>query len=168
MGMSSNRPYLVKAYYDWIVANDCTPHLVVDTHQPGVSVPQSHVTDGQIVLNIAPRAAQNFIMDDTAVSFNTRFGGIPTDIYVPINAILGIYARENGQGMAFEPEVAPDTGQASKTPGHTLRSVDKTLSDPAKPPVERPAEPSEPEPDDTPPKPPSNPGGGHARLRVVK
>ena len=102
--MTSNRPYLVRAIYDWIVDNGCTPHLVVNAYFPGVSVPQQHVNDGQIVLNVAPRAVANFAMDLEAVAFNTRFGGIPTEIFLPIGAILGIYARENGQGLMFGPE----------------------------------------------------------------
>ena len=99
--MTSNRPYLVRAIYDWIVDNHCTPHVVVDASLPRVRVPQQHVSDGQIILNVAPRAVTNFAMDLEAVAFTTRFGGVPTDIYFPIGAILGIYARENGQGLMF-------------------------------------------------------------------
>ena len=102
--MTSNRPYLVQAFYNWIIDNDCTPHLVVDAYMPGVVVPQNYVNDGQIVLNIAPRAVSAFAMDLKEIVFSTRFGGVPTDIHVPMNAVLGIYARENGQGMIFQPE----------------------------------------------------------------
>ncbi len=102
MAMTSNKPYLVKAFYDWIVDNDCTPHVVVNAMGVGVEVPQIYVTDGQVVLNLAPRAVTAFNLDNDAISFNTRFGGVPTDIYVPIDAVIGIYARENGEGMAFE------------------------------------------------------------------
>lgn len=102
--MTSNRPYLLQAFYDWIVDNDCTPYLVVDAHVEGVTVPQSYVADGQIVLNIAPRAVTAFHMDRQWIAFNTRFGGVPTDIQVPVEAVVGIYARENGQGMVFQPE----------------------------------------------------------------
>jgi len=99
--MRSNRPYLVRAIYDWIVDNQCTPHMLVDATLPGVSVPQQHVNNGQIVLNVAPRAVGNFSMDLEAVAFTTRFGGMPTEIYFPIAAVLGVYARENGQGLMF-------------------------------------------------------------------
>ena len=102
MAMTSNKPYLVRAFYDWIVDNDCTPHVVVNAMGVGVEVPQVYVTDGQVVLNLAPRAVTAFNLDNDAISFNTRFGGVPTDIYVPIDAVIGIYARENGEGMAFE------------------------------------------------------------------
>lgn len=102
--MTSNRPYLLQAFYDWIVDNDCTPYLVVDAFVEGVVVPQTYVADGQIVLNIAPRAVTAFHMDRQTIAFSTRFGGVPSDIFVPVAAVMGIYARENGQGMVFQPE----------------------------------------------------------------
>ena len=108
MTMRSNRPYLLKAFYDWIVDSDCTPYIAVDAHCSGVEVPQEFVTDGQIVLNIAPRAVSNFDMNHQFISFTTRFGGIPIDILVPVAAVVSIYAHENGQGMVFELEDNPD------------------------------------------------------------
>lgn len=106
--MTSSRPYLMRALYEWIVDNALTPHLVVFAKGDGVEVPQQYVNkDGQIVLNVAPTAVMGLDLGNDAVSFNARFGGIPTDIYVPCTAVLGIYARENGQGMMFEPE--PET-----------------------------------------------------------
>ena len=88
--------------------NDCTPHLLVDVYQDGVDVPQAYVTDGQIVLNISPSAVIGLEMGNELIFFNGRFGGVATDITVPIHSILGIYARENGQGMVFESAEAPD------------------------------------------------------------
>ncbi len=108
MNMTSNRPYLIRAFYDWIVDNQCTPYMVVDAYFPGVEVPQEHVNDGQIVLNVAPRAVVTFVMNNEEVAFSTRFGGVPTSIRLPIQAITGIYARENGQGMVFQPEKNTD------------------------------------------------------------
>ena len=102
--MTSNRPYLIKAFYDWIVDNDCTPYVVVDAYFDGVEVPRQHVNNGQIVLNLAPRAITGFSLENQQVSFSTRFGGIPTDILFPVTAVLGIYAKENGQGMVFQRE----------------------------------------------------------------
>lgn len=103
--MTSSRPYLIRALYEWIVDNALTPHLVVFAKGEGVEVPQQYVNkDGQIVLNVAPTAVMGLELGNDAVTFNARFGGIPTDIYVPCSAVLGIYARENGQGMMFEPE----------------------------------------------------------------
>lgn len=102
--MNSSRPYLVKALYEWIVDNDCTPHMLVDAEYPQVQVPDGYANDGQIVLNISPSAVRSLHMDNQAVSFEGRFGGVPHSLYVPTGAILGIYARENGQGMVFELE----------------------------------------------------------------
>ena len=102
--MSPNRPYLLRAFFDWIVDNDCTPHIIVDAHHPMVAVPQEFVKDGQIVLNIAPRAVTNLSLDGDDVQFSARFNGMPVDIYVPIAGVLGIYAQENGQGMVFDKE----------------------------------------------------------------
>ena len=107
--MTSSRPYMIRALYEWIVDNDYTPHIVVNARAEGTEVPQQYVNkDGQIVLNIAPRAVTTLDLGNKAVSFNARFGGIPTDIYVPCHAILGIYARENGQGMMFDFEPPPE------------------------------------------------------------
>lgn len=100
--MNSSRPYIIRAIYEWIVDNDCTPHLLVDVEVDDVEVPQAYVSDGQIVLNISPTAVVGLEMGNEYVAFNGRFGGVATDIIVPIKAILGIYARENGQGMVFD------------------------------------------------------------------
>ena len=106
--MSSSKSYLVTALYQWIVDNDCTPYVLVDAYVKGVEVPQDYVKDGQIVLNIAPSAIAGLNVDKKGLSFNARFGGIPMDIFAPMKAVLGIYARENGQGMMFEPDEEPD------------------------------------------------------------
>ncbi|MCO5365772.1 ClpXP protease specificity-enhancing factor [Pseudomonas alliivorans] len=102
--MNSSRPYLVRALYEWIVDNDCTPHMLVNAEYPSVQVPQGFANDGQIVLNVSPSAVRHLHMDNEAVSFEGRFGGVPHTLYVPVGAILGIYARENGQGMVFDME----------------------------------------------------------------
>ncbi|MCE1114979.1 MULTISPECIES: ClpXP protease specificity-enhancing factor [Pseudomonas] len=102
--MNSSRPYLVRALYEWIVDNECTPHLLVNVDFTGVQVPKGFDRDGQIVLDISPEAVRNLHMDNEAVSFDGRFGGVSHTLYMPIGAILGIYAQENGQGMVFELE----------------------------------------------------------------
>lgn len=102
--MNSSRPYLVRALYEWIVDNDCTPHMLVNAEYPAVQVPSGFASDGQIVLNVSPNAVRHLHMDNEAVSFEGRFGGVAHTLYVPVGAILGIYARENGQGMVFELE----------------------------------------------------------------
>ncbi len=101
--MTPSRPYIIRAIYEWIVDNDCTPHLLVNARADGVSVPEAYVSDGQIVLNVSPSAVMGLEISNEAIWFNGRFGGTPIDIHVPINAVLGIYTRENGQGMVFDP-----------------------------------------------------------------
>lgn len=121
--MSASRPYIMRALYEWIVDNDCTPYLLVDATRPGVEVPSQYVKDGQIVLNVSPSAVIELQIGNEWVSFNGRFGGTPTDILVPVTAIVGIYARENGQGMVFEPEDPPESpddppgGDSGPAPG---------------------------------------------------
>ena len=104
MAMTSHRPYLIRALNEWILDNQCTPYILVNAYETGVLVPQNFVKDGQIVLNIAPVAVQGLVIDNEGLEFNGRFGGIPTRVYVPVAAVMGIYARENGQGMIFEHE----------------------------------------------------------------
>ena len=106
--MTPSRPYIIRAIYEWIVENECTPHLLVDATYAGVSVPEGYVSDGQIVLNISPTAVVALRMGNDSIEFNGRFGGQPLDIEVPIAAILGIYARENGQGMVFDGPMEPE------------------------------------------------------------
>ena len=119
MTMSPRRPYLLRALYEWILENDCTPYILVNAALPGVDVPSEHVKDGQIILNICPEAVRNLQVSNAAVSFDGRFGGVPRQVLVPVEAVAGIYAKENGQGMIFDsepptpgpPEGAPDTDQ---------------------------------------------------------
>lgn len=109
--MNSSRPYIMRALYEWIVENDLTPYVLVEASMPDVIVPQQFVKDNQIVLNISPDAVVDLNISNQAVVFNGRFGGVATDVFVPIAAVVGIYARENGQGMVFDPEEpisAPD------------------------------------------------------------
>ncbi|EKM96402.1 ClpXP protease specificity-enhancing factor [Stutzerimonas degradans] len=111
--MNSSRPYLVRALYEWIVDNDCTPHLLVDAEYRGVQIPAGFANDGQIVLNVAPSAVRNLQMDNEAVSFEGRFGGVSHSLCIPAGAVMAIYARENGQGMVFEIEpTSPDDSPA--------------------------------------------------------
>ncbi|MEJ1340934.1 MAG: ClpXP protease specificity-enhancing factor [Candidatus Sedimenticola sp. (ex Thyasira tokunagai)] len=102
--MSSNRPYLIRALYEWLVDNQLTPHLLVEAGGEDITVPQQFVEDGRIVLNIGPTAVQGLELGNDYISFNARFAGSPMDVLVPPTAVLGIYARENGQGMLFPEE----------------------------------------------------------------
>ncbi|PID48720.1 MAG: ClpXP protease specificity-enhancing factor [Proteobacteria bacterium] len=99
--MTPKRPYLLRAFYDWIVDNNMTPHILVNADAVDVSVPRQHVKDGRIVLNIAPGAVYDFIMDNDAVSFSARFAGVAFYIYCPVYAIMAIYSRETQDGASF-------------------------------------------------------------------
>jgi stringent starvation protein B len=101
MSMTPSRPYIMRALYEWIVDNGCTPYILVDAAIDNVMVPEQYVKDDQIVLNISPTAVMELNISNDAVAFNGRFGGVATDIFVPVSAVIGIYARENGQGMVF-------------------------------------------------------------------
>lgn len=101
---SSNKPYLFRAIFEWLLDNNATPHILVDATKKFVDVPQGHIKDDRIVLNISPSAVQNWNVDDKAISFSARFSGTARQIYVPMAALMAIYAHENGQGMAFPTE----------------------------------------------------------------
>lgn len=111
MRMTPNRPYLLRAFYEWIVDNNCTPYLVVDATVAEVKVPMQFVQNGQIVLNILPSAVSNMQLGNDAVSFNARFGGKPFALYIPVQAVLAIYARENGAGTVFTLEEEEDEAE---------------------------------------------------------
>jgi stringent starvation protein B len=99
--MSSNKPYLVKAFYEWISDNDLTPYIMVDVNVYGVLVPMNYVADGQIVLNVASSAVGTIALGDQAIEFSARFGGKLEHITVPYGAIGAIYAKENGAGTSL-------------------------------------------------------------------
>lgn len=104
MTMTSNRPYLIRAIYDWIVDNELTPYLLVNALFPGVEVPQDHVDNGRIVLNMSPKACRGLHIENDRIVFTARFSGIATQIFVSPAAVLAIYAKENGRGMDFGEE----------------------------------------------------------------
>ena len=137
--MTSYRPYLLRALTEWINDNGMTPHILVDAGVPGVRVPPGTVREGKVVLNIADRAVVGLHMDNEWIGFTARFGGVSHPVLVPVSAVLAIYARETGQGMAL-PE---DSGAAQ-------------------PPDDEPTP-----PDDTPPQEDNGSRRG-AHLRVVK
>lgn len=100
--MSSSRPYLIRALYEWILDNQCTPYVLVNAAYPETVVPQGFVEDGQIVLNLSPSAIRHLEMDNERISFDGRFGGQAQQVWLPAQSVMAIYARENGQGMVFE------------------------------------------------------------------
>lgn len=113
--MTSSKPYLLRALYEWILDNDLTPHVIVDVNASDVDVPAQAVQDGRLVLNISPQATRNLQLENDAVSFQARFSGASRDIWLPMHAVLAVYARENGQGMMFA-ENGEDDPQPPETP----------------------------------------------------
>jgi stringent starvation protein B len=109
--MSSNRPYLLRAIYDWISDNQLTPYILVDAGAPGVRVPPQVIQNGQVVLNLATRAVVNLDLGNDWISFQARFSGVSQAIQIPVQAVLALYAQENGQGMMF-----PAEGEGSDSP----------------------------------------------------
>lgn len=102
--MTSNRPYLIRALYEWLVDNDLTPYLLVDANRDEVHVPTRYVEEGRIVLNVSPGAVRDLSLGNDLVAFEARFGGSAFAISLPPDAVLGVYARENGKGMLFPDE----------------------------------------------------------------
>ena len=118
--MTSNRPYLLRALYEWINDNNLTPYILVDAKQPGVQVPASTVKDGKVVLNIAMRAVEALNLGNDALSFKARFSGVSQFLLVPVPAVIAIYAQETGQGMMLPPD---ETG-APEVDGGSLEAVE--------------------------------------------
>jgi len=121
--MTPNRPYLIRAFYQWIIDNDLTPHIIVDAHYEGVDVPSQFIDDGRIIFNVSPSATPDLELENEWVYFNARFSGKPTYVAFPVAAVLGIFAKENNQGMLFPAE-------ADEKP--TKESADKDDAKPAK------------------------------------
>jgi len=145
ISMTSNKPYIVKAFYDWISDNQLTPYIVVDVSVHGVLVPMSYVNDGQIVLNVSASAVGSIALGSEAIEFSARFGGKLEHLYVPYGAIAAIYAKENGAGTSLpieHPEVEeeglsavdkPAASQGSEEPGlSAVTSADGHQQEPGK------------------------------------
>lgn len=111
--MTSNKPYLIRAAYDWIVDNELTPYILVNTSYLGVQVPQDHIADARIVLNVSPSATRGLLLENDRIVFTARFSGKVEQIFVPPGAVLEIYAKENGRGIAFELEDSPPPQESS-------------------------------------------------------
>lgn len=102
------KPYMVRAIHEWCVDNGLTPHLLVAVNSQ-TRVPMAYVKDGEIVLNLNYSATKDLHMDNDAIVFSARFGGVSQNLYVPMNAVKGVFARENGQGMFFETGAQTDS-----------------------------------------------------------
>ncbi|PJK15280.1 ClpXP protease specificity-enhancing factor [Lysobacteraceae bacterium NML07-0707] len=161
--MSSQRPYLLRAMHEWISDNGMTPYLLVNANFKGVHVPPHTIKDGQVVLNIAERAVHMLSLGNEYITFNARFGGVSHEVFVPVAAVLAIYARETGQGMGLPPDLdvsdesEVDIGVSSSATDDKSAAATKLVSVPSD--------------DDGGDEPPSNspaspPRRGH--LRVIK
>lgn len=126
--MIPKRPYFFRAFYDWITDNGFTPHLVVDAEFEGVSVPVAYIENGKIILNASISAVRDLVLEDDYVSFNARFGGKPHNIYVPMYAILGIYAAENGDGIVLAELDGGELPPSSTPPSSTTEGIKKPSS----------------------------------------
>lgn len=102
--MLPSRPYLLKAFYNWIIDSQCTPHVVVSATAPGVEVPEQHIDNGKIVLNVSPMATRDLDINHDNINFRARFSGVERKIFAPIEAVMAVYAVENGRGIVFEEE----------------------------------------------------------------
>ncbi|MDP1573311.1 MAG: ClpXP protease specificity-enhancing factor [Coxiellaceae bacterium] len=121
--MTSSRPYFLRALHEWIVANALTPHLMVDATVFGVSVPEQHVKEGKIVLNVSPQAVVGLSLTNDWVTFDARFSGVTRNIRLPMASITAIYALENGRGMVFEEEDFDDLPPPELTPSGARPSL---------------------------------------------
>lgn len=119
MNMTSSKPYLIRAIYDWLVDNNLTPYLLVDATAPHVLVPQEHVHNGKIVLNISPSACRGLHLENDRIVFTAKFSGLSKQIFIKPAAVLAIYAEENGRGMEFELEFDDTPPDAPVTPEGT-------------------------------------------------
>jgi stringent starvation protein B len=113
--MTSSKPYLVRAIYEWIMDNGFTPYVAINANYPGVSVPQKYIENGGIVLNVSPVATNRLLINNEHLEFDARFGGLVSHIYAPIQSVKAIYARENNRGMAFDDE-GMDDGDSTPPP----------------------------------------------------
>lgn len=111
----SRKPYLVRAMHEWMSDNGQTPHLLVDAQAPGIEMPAGYARDGKLVLNVSWQATDGLALGNEWVEFGARFGGVTRRVRVPTSAILGIYARETGEGMLF-PEDEPPPPSSSSPP----------------------------------------------------
>jgi stringent starvation protein B len=107
--LPSKRPYLLRAMHEWMTECGHTPHVIVDAAREGSQVPRAYVKDGKIVLNLSASATQRLRLGNEEVEFDARFSGIVHHVHFPISAVLGIYARETGEGMVFsEQDLGPE------------------------------------------------------------
>jgi stringent starvation protein B len=114
--MTSTRPYLLRAFYEWMCDNQFTPYIVLNAEMPGVEVPKHYVENGQIILNISTEAVDALELGNDHLKFDARFSGVLRHIIAPTKAVLAIYAHENGQGVVFSEEETAEEGEDETPP----------------------------------------------------
>src|SRR5664279_1757887 len=135
---TSSKPYIIRALHEWCADNGLTPHLLVAVDAQ-TRVPMAYVKDGEIVLNLSYSATKNLLIGNEAITFSARFGGVSNNLYVPIGAVRGLFARENGQGMFFQPDetetnaVLADIAEQAPTIGTPMPEKTKKPSAAKKP-----------------------------------
>lgn len=144
--LTSNKPYLLRAFYEWIIDNGCTPYLIINAEVDDVIVPRQYVDDGRIVLNIAESAVRGLEMSNDAIEFDARFGGVAVTVYAPMVAVVAIYAHENGRGMVFTED---DSEMEANHPQRFADAADDEETPP-------------------PPSPITPHPGGKPKLRIIK
>jgi stringent starvation protein B len=167
METSSTRPYLIRALHEWCTDNGCAPHIAVRV-DGSVQVPTEYVRNDEIVLNVSFDATSGLRLGNEFIEFKARFGGVPREVVVPVTHVVAIYARENGQGMAFPPpESAPDTSAGVSPAASAVKPADDRAS-PLRPvpPSRMPAAPEEDDPE--PPPAGTGRGTGRPQLKRVK
>jgi stringent starvation protein B len=160
---TSTRPYLIRALHDWCSDNGFTPYIAVYV-DARVQVPNEYVKNNEIVLNVGFEATTALKLGNEAIEFKARFGGKSREIMVPVDHVIAIYARENGQGMAFPSPgnaPAPPSQAATEAPGAPARGPRLALTEPAQDPAGADTEPPE-------PPPPEAPSGKRAALKRIK
>nr|VFJ49478.1 MAG: stringent starvation protein B [Candidatus Kentron sp. DK]VFJ49866.1 MAG: stringent starvation protein B [Candidatus Kentron sp. DK] len=135
--MRSTRPYLIRAMHEWMLDNNLTPYLLVNTEVAGVSVPPRHIEENRITLNVSYSATKNLRMGNEQIDFSARFQGTPVSVQIPTQAVLAIYAKETGAGMAFQEESSVESQQEEET-------GNERTATPPKPPVSGDGKPSRP------------------------
>ena len=109
--MAQIKPYLIRAAYQWALDNGHTPHVLVDATLYGVVAPAEYVEDGRIVFNVDPQATDNLLIADDLIAFSARFSGEPFEVSIPLNAVLGVFSRENGEGISFPPDMETEKSE---------------------------------------------------------
>ena len=155
----STRPYLIRALHEWCTDNGYTPYMAVAV-DGSVQVPREFVKNNEIVLNTSVNATSHLVLGNDYIEFKARFGGVARDVMVPVDHVLAVYARENGQGMAFPaPAPAEDGAEVRSSPAHKLQVVSSAPDEPQDVTEDKPG-------DDDEPSPPT--AGGRPALKRVK